>query len=214
VSQDAPPTWLTLPYLGGPKIAATISPQDETHPFPCVGVTTYDASTMGATTILESQHARSGVRAEAGQVIAAFGVAIGVGAFVGSALVALRWAGDQFPWWNDSVFNWTLSILGIVGGCVALGAASCLVAFVFISLGARMADPTGERFERFWGLNRRERLFASEELRRFIANEAEVTTDAVRNAMLARSLVSTPSQPRQDLESPTRSLSTPDTSST
>jgi hypothetical protein len=166
---------------------------------------------MGATTILESQHARSGVRAEAGQVIAAFGVAIGVVAFVGSALVASHWAGHHLPWWNDSVFNWTLSIVGIVGGCVALASASCLAAFVVISVGARMADPTGERFERFWGLNRRERLFASKELRRFIANEGEVTAGAVRNAMRARPFVSTPSQPRQDPQLPTRSLSTPGT---
>jgi hypothetical protein len=146
---------------------------------------------MGATTSLESQDARPGVRAEAGQLIAALGVAISVVAVIGSALVALRWAGDQFPWWNDSVFNWTLSIVGIVGGCVGLASAWCLVALVFISAGARMADPTGERFERFWGVERRERLFASEELRRSLANEAEVTAAAVRSAMLARSLVVT-----------------------
>jgi hypothetical protein len=141
---------------------------------------------MGATTILQTQHAHRGVRAEAGQVIAALGVAIGVVAFVGSALVAVRWAGDQFPRWNDSVFNWTLSIVGIVGGCVALASASCLVAFVFISVGARIADPTGERFERFWGLNRRERLFASEEMKRSLACEERLTAQDVRRAMLDR----------------------------
>jgi hypothetical protein len=169
---------------------------------------------MRRTTSLESQHASRGVRVETGQLIAALGVAISVAAVVGSALVGLRWAGDQFPWWNDSVFNWTLSIVGIVAGCVALASAWCLVALVFISAGARMADPTGERFECFWGVERRERLFASEELRRLIANEGEVTAGAVRSAMLARSLVTTPNEPRQDRPPPTRSLSTHDSSPT
>jgi hypothetical protein len=124
------------------------------------------------------------LRARLGTMTAAVGVAAGVGVFLGSGVVSLNSAADQFPWWNDSIFTWTLSIVGLVAGTVALASASGLLMVVFISLGARIADPTGERFERFWGVARRERLFASDELRRRIAAENEITILEVKRNML------------------------------
>jgi hypothetical protein len=144
---------------------------------------TYDARTMEAARVPQAQLSDLKWRTTVGNVIGGLGVAIGVGAFAGSGLVALGWAGEHLPGWNDSVFSWTLSIVGIIAGSTALASVSCLLAFAIISLGARVADPRGER-ERFWGVSRRERLFASEELTRAIANEAEVIAPTVRNAIV------------------------------
>jgi hypothetical protein len=147
-------------------------------------VTMHDAiDAMGTLERLESRSS-PGIRARLGTMTAWVGVAAGAGAFLGSGVVALNWAGDRLPWWNDSIFTWTLSIVGVVAATVALASASGLLMVVFISLGARIADPTGDRFERFWGVARRERLFASDELRRRIAAENEITILEVKRNML------------------------------